>query len=152
MLNALMDEYRRASTDYKVVLKGLSAIDFQKIRDTHTLDPDCRSIQSIAFHVVQSGYTYANYINTVSTQIWQEYKQPIELPEIALMEMDKMLDYSTLALAQLDEQSDNELAKWQFDTRWGTRYDLEQLMEHAIVHILRHRRQIENFIKNDSAI
>ena len=28
---------------------------------------------------------------------------------------------------------------------WGQRYDVEQIMEHAIVHILRHRRQIERF-------
>jgi chromosomal replication initiation ATPase DnaA len=30
--------------------------------------------------------------------------------------------------------------------RWGQLYDIEQLMEHAIVHILRHRRQIERFL------
>jgi hypothetical protein len=30
--------------------------------------------------------------------------------------------------------------------RWGQTYDVEQLMEHAIVHILRHRRQIERFL------
>ena len=30
--------------------------------------------------------------------------------------------------------------------RWGQRYDVEQLLEHAIVHVLRHRRQIERFL------
>jgi len=30
--------------------------------------------------------------------------------------------------------------------RWGQRYDVDQLMEHAIMHILRHRRQIERFL------
>ena len=29
---------------------------------------------------------------------------------------------------------------------WGVTYNLEQLLEHAIVHILRHRRQIEKFM------
>ena len=29
---------------------------------------------------------------------------------------------------------------------WGQLYDIEQLMEHAIVHILRHRRQVERFM------
>ena len=29
--------------------------------------------------------------------------------------------------------------------RWGQTYDVEQLLEHAIVHILRHRLQIELF-------
>ena len=31
-------------------------------------------------------------------------------------------------------------------TRWGQLYDVDQLFEHAIVHVLRHRRQIERFI------
>jgi len=30
--------------------------------------------------------------------------------------------------------------------KWGQLYDVEQLFEHAIVHILRHRRQIERFL------
>ena len=30
--------------------------------------------------------------------------------------------------------------------RWGQLYNVEQLFEHAIVHILRHRRQIERFL------
>ncbi len=31
-------------------------------------------------------------------------------------------------------------------TSWGQKYDLEQLIEHAIVHVMRHRWQIEKFI------
>jgi len=34
----------------------------------------------------------------------------------------------------------------QIRSRWGAVYDLEQLLEHAIVHVLRHRRQIERFL------
>lgn len=30
-------------------------------------------------------------------------------------------------------------------TSWNQVYDIEQVTEHAIVHILRHRRQIEKF-------
>ena len=30
-------------------------------------------------------------------------------------------------------------------TSWGQVYDIEQMMEHAVVHVLRHRRQIEKF-------
>ena len=40
------------------------------------------------------------------------------------------------------EQFDNAL---KIKTGWGQFYDVEQLTEHAIVHILRHRRQIEKF-------
>jgi hypothetical protein len=38
------------------------------------------------------------------------------------------------------EQLDNSL---KIKTGWGQLYDIEQLMEHAIVHILRHRRQLD---------
>jgi hypothetical protein len=34
----------------------------------------------------------------------------------------------------------------QIPARWGPVYDLEQLLEHMIVHVLRHRRQIERFL------
>ena len=48
-------------------------------------------------------------------------------------------DYPTIPL----EEYDNEK---KILVRWGQRYDVEQLIEHAIVHILRHRRQIEKFL------
>jgi hypothetical protein len=31
-------------------------------------------------------------------------------------------------------------------TAWGKLYDIEQLLEHAIVHVLRHRRQIKKYL------
>jgi len=34
----------------------------------------------------------------------------------------------------------------QIKPRWGQSYDLEQLLEHAIVQVLRHRRQIERLL------
>ena len=44
---------------------------------------------------------------------------------------------------KLEEHDNSKKIK----VNWGQQYDVEQLMEHAIVHILRHRRQIESFIK-----
>ena len=37
-------------------------------------------------------------------------------------------------------------------TSWGQRYDIDQLLEHAIVHVLKHRRQIERFIASSPFI
>jgi len=31
-------------------------------------------------------------------------------------------------------------------SRWGQQYDPEQILEHAIVHVMRHQRQIERFL------
>jgi len=41
------------------------------------------------------------------------------------------------------EQNDNA---HKMKVVWRQLYDVEQLMEHAIVHVLRHRRQIERFL------
>ncbi len=48
--------------------------------------------------------------------------------------------------------SDADIRVTAIQSRWGVRYDLEQLLEHAIVHVLRHRRQIEKLLNADSTI
>jgi hypothetical protein len=40
---------------------------------------------------------------------------------------------------------DDSLVALRFQVRWGPTYDPEMLLEHAIVHLLRHRRQIERW-------
>ena len=68
MLIALMEEYQRAAKDYKEVLATIPEALFQRIIDKETKDADCKSIQTITFHLIRSGYTYANYINTIHTR------------------------------------------------------------------------------------
>ena len=41
--------------------------------------------------------------------------------------------------------SDEAVAAITFPVRWGPIYDPEMILEHAIVHLLRHRRQIERW-------
>jgi hypothetical protein len=57
-----------------------------------------------------------------------------------------MLIYTVETLSDKWELSDDEITKVKIISRYGPTYDIEQLLEHAIVHILRHRRQIEKFI------
>ncbi len=48
-------------------------------------------------------------------------------------------DHPDIALEEFDNDK-------KIKVRWGQKYDVEQLFEHAIVHVLRHRRQIERYI------
>lgn len=147
MLVALMDEYQKAALEYKEILSGLSLPQFVEVVDKETKDVDCRSIQSLTFHIVQSGYTYANYIQSIRSDKWLEYDQKIEDPEEGMVEIDAMLDYTELVFKDIYYKSNEAIEVWKFETRWGVTYDFEQLMEHAIVHILRHRRQVVNFLR-----
>lgn len=142
-LGALMDEYERASSDLKLVLRDISEDDFTSILDKQTEDESCRSVQTIMTHVVRAGYGYADYIR-------DQFGIPKASPSSTLVphrdveaQVDAMLDYSAKTLDGRWEMTEDEWVGIGIDTHWGVRYDLEQLLEHAIVHILRHRRQIE---------
>lgn len=147
MVKALMEEYHRSAIDLKEILSTISHVEFQKIRDEKTEDPECKSVQAIVSHVVGSGYTYINYINTISKIEWREYNNVIEDSSMGISEIDKMLNYTESSLKHILHFENKEIETWKFESRWDVMYDFEQLMEHAIVHILRHRRQIENFLQ-----
>ena len=66
MLTALLAEYQRATIDLKIVLEMLSQAEYNLVRDEKTRDPDCRSIKTVVTHILNSGYVYANYLNTVN--------------------------------------------------------------------------------------
>jgi hypothetical protein len=146
-IGALLDEYERAIDDLKFVIIDVSDQDLATIVDTETTDEDCRSIQTIMGHVVRSGYGYAIYIyrhlggdfdfrTTILRATSHEYCDDIDAAfqfNVALF--DK---YPNLKLEELDNEK-------KILTRWGQVFDYDQLLEHAIVHILRHRRQIERF-------
>ncbi len=67
-VGALMDEYERASVDFKEIINGLSQADFVKILDPLTEDEDCRSVQTIINHVIRSGYGYADSVRRAINQ------------------------------------------------------------------------------------
>lgn len=145
---ALLDEYERCVNEMKNLIKHISQNELTAIVDHRTTDTDCRSIQTVLTHVVQSGYNYAITIRKHNGE-QLEYRDTITLANTsdyfkALSDMmeytvQMMNDYPDMEL----EESDNSK---KLTTRWGQMYNVEQLLEHAIVHILRHRRQIERFL------
>jgi len=41
--------------------------------------------------------------------------------------------------------TEQEIQVLSFTVRWGPRYDPEMILEHAVCHLLRHRRQLERW-------
>jgi uncharacterized damage-inducible protein DinB len=118
------------------------------VRDSATEDFNCRSIQTVLAHVVRSGYTYAILINSVKAPI-APYREKILRTTAAdfVHDLHEMLAFTVQALRQFQ---DHELEEYnvaaKFLAPWGQAYDVEQMMEHAIVHVLRHRRQIARWL------
>jgi len=147
-VGALMDEYERAAADLLQVVRHLKQPDYEAIVDTKTKDPDCRSIQTIMNHMVSSGYGYANSLRKKFGAEGTSRKDRYEVstPQDACVELNQMLAYTVDTLTNQWEMTDEEAIKPVAKFSSGQQYDFEQLMEHAIVHILRHRRQIEMFL------
>jgi uncharacterized damage-inducible protein DinB len=145
-VGAMMDEYERAAADLVAIIHGLSDNDIEVVRDRETQDESCRSIQTILNHVVRAGYGYAAMIRTA-------FGNASHRPEVAVgsrvefeREFAAMLTYTEATLEGKWQLPDEEIIAFQITAPWAQTYDLEQLIEHAIVHILRHRRQIERFL------
>jgi uncharacterized damage-inducible protein DinB len=146
-VGALLDEYERAILDLQKIIEDISDIELTIVVDTKTTDLNCKSIQAILSHVVSSAYGYA-----ISIQKLKGYN--INRPDKTFhstikkyrQDLTEAFEFTTRVFKDI---RDNELE--QFDnskkllTAWGQVYDIEQMTEHAIVHILRHRRQIEKF-------
>ena len=147
-IGALLDEYEKAMLELISIIENITPHELTSIVDPDTKDPDCRSIQTILTHVVRSGY---NYIVEIRKWLGEEIDfvqietlQTVEEYQDALLKMFQYNvqffdDYPAIKLEEL-------IPEKKITVRWGQQFDVEQLMEHAIVHILRHRRQIERFL------
>jgi len=151
-LGAILDVYKKASEEFISVLGNVSSDDFVKIVDAKTSDEDCRSIQTITRHVIRSGYGYANYILNalnIFVDTTDANKMTIETSEDASNEIRKMLKFNIHNLYEVNrEKVEANMFSIKFTTRWKEEFNFEQILEHAIVHVLRHRRQVEKFISS----
>lgn len=145
-VGSLVDEYERAALELKSVLQAVGEADYARIADAETENEDCRSIRTIMSHVVRAGYGYANYIRAaLSMNAAPVAHRQIERGEI-LGAIDEMLAYTVEIFDGRWQALDEEMISVPINTRWGVIYNIDQLLEHAIVHVLRHRRQIEKFL------
>ncbi len=147
-VNALLDEYAKAIAALQAVLQPIDELQLASIADAETGNPDCRSIQTVLAHVVRSGFSYCVYIRNSRGL---DDIRPEKIPRISAAEyihdLDRVMVYTRETFTDI---VDEELEVFDVDkkmhTTWEQDYDIEQMMEHAIVHILRHRRQVERFL------
>jgi len=144
-VGAMMDEYERAAAEFRLCVAGLTDEQYTRIADAQTANENCRSAQTIMSHVVAAGYGYANYIRDAFSIGKDSPERRILEHAESLRAMDSMLAYTGATLDDKWEMPEDEMMAVSMTVRWGPTYDLEQLLEHAIVHILRHRRQIDKW-------
>lgn len=145
-LPALMDELERATKELMGIIRGITDEEFAAVRDAETPDPDCRSIHTVIRHVVRSGHGYADYFRGAFGTEPNRPELRLDTRDDCLRGMESMLGYMAATLEGHWEMTPEEEETIEINTRWGQTFDFDQLFEHAVVHVLRHRRQIERFL------
>jgi hypothetical protein len=144
---ALMDEYARAAEDLCRVVEGFPPAAFAAERDSK--DPNTRSPRAICLHVHGAARRYADYVRKARGLPHDERFDPdpsaMQGPGALRGLLVEALRYTEGALEGLYEADEAAVAALRFTVRWGPVYDPEMILEHAVVHLLRHRRQLERW-------
>ena len=141
---ALMDEYARAAGELCAVIEAVPPDLFP--REAASGDPDVLSIRAITIHVALSAHGYASTLRRArDLPSTQADRTPIESPAELRPRLAAALRYTEGALDGLYEADEATWTALRFEMSWGPTYDPEMLLEHAIVHLLRHRRQVERW-------
>ncbi|PKB18209.1 DinB family protein [Flavobacterium sp. 5] len=144
-VGALLDIYEQMILDLKKVIEDIPDNVLPIVFNQHTTNEDCKSIQAILSHVVNAGYGYATSINNIKGHtIKQPDKTFRNTIKEYLIDLDNVFAFTQNVFSNIKdselEQNDNSL---KIKIGSGQLYDIEQLTEHAIVHVLRHKRQIQ---------
>ncbi len=150
-VNALIDIYEKCMKDLQSTLSKIPDAELSMITDAQTPDENCRSLRTILAHVVNSGYAYAIYVNNIRNEVLERPAKKLHSSiENFCNDLDGVISFTRkifddIADAELEEFDDSKKMK----TSRGQYYDIEQIMEHAIVHVLRHDRQIKKIIERN---
>jgi hypothetical protein len=146
-VGALLDIYEQVIQALMNVIEDINDEELIVIVDPTTMDDSCRSFQTILSHVVHGGFGYATSIHNLTTPNLPRRSKTFHSTVTEYMQdLDEVFTFTSEVFAKIkDEDLEQPDAALKIKTNWGQLYDIEQLTEHAIVHILRHKRQIEKF-------
>ncbi len=109
-------------------------------------DPSYASPDHLGGHVLRAARNYLTWIGECVKRPVADVDPDGDLASIAQKGrafMDQVLAAWRRHLAALE---DAELAPATFKSRWGEDYNVEQMLEHAVVHPMRHRIQLERLM------
>jgi uncharacterized damage-inducible protein DinB len=144
-LGTMMDLYENETFDFIAYIRLISEKDFLMERPNES--EDLRSIQMIMRHIVGSAYGYTNRIReALGKPIMVLPPRGLVSRDDAIKSLEGAIRYTEEALMDNWTMSDDDIDKTSMMSSWGVPYSLEQMLEHAIVHIMRHKRQIKRII------
>ena len=113
-----------------------------------TSDPSYESPEHVGGHVLRAARNYLTWIGEGVRRPVTELDPENDLVRIARkgrVFLDEVLGGRRRHLSALE---DSELAPATCKSRWGEDYNIEQMLEHTVVHPMRHRIQLERLMSS----
>jgi hypothetical protein len=142
-----MDEYARAAEDFCRVVESFDPARFVAERASN--NPNTVSPHAICAHACGAAHRYAHYIRKArGVDFVERYEQDpsrIGSPQDVRGLLAEGIRFTEDTVEPLLRATEQEIQGLSFTVRWGARYDPEMILEHAVCHLLRHRRQLERW-------
>jgi hypothetical protein len=137
----LHDEHLR---QFLVVWKRAKAAG---VKLPQTDDPSYASLDTLLFHVFRAARGYMTWMC-----------EKLELPDPEIRVAPDLAEISAQADAYLEhvlerwrgplnDVADDRLETPEYPSRWGTKYCIDAMLEHAAIHPIRHAFQLEELMK-----
>lgn len=144
-VNALLEEWDRSRGEIAALLPRIRS---EELEGGDPLDES--RPRGILVHVLRSGYGYATWICEMlgfpppERSVDPKAASGREAFTAAFAALGKDFPRALAALtdAHLDAPGQGQSPP-HYRSRWGEDYGIEQMLEHAVCHNLRHRRQLE---------
>ena len=110
-------------------------------------DESYASAETLVTHVQAAARSYMLWIREVLGQPVTEPPR-IREPELILPRLDAFMEETLDAWKRhLASLTDEQLGPVQYKSRWGELFTIDAMLEHAVVHPMRHRVQLERILK-----
>ena len=139
-LGTLMEIYQQAVDDFVAYLRARSPAE---ILASAEFNGQTIRITGILKHVAHAGFEYANDARRGLGKPLAAASAPSDPIEAIVSIIPQMAE----ALEGVWHLTDPEIGKILIDEPWDVRYTLEQIIEHAIVHIPWHKRQCRRVLE-----
>jgi len=146
-MRSMLDEYARAIVDLERVVAPMT--DAQYTASTPLSNDTFPTLKVMMEHVIGASHSYTNYIEDALEGVDRGRRQPafdFATPATAMTSLWSSFDHMIDVLDAASDFNEDQIFKLSFTARWGEHFNLEQILEHAICHILRHRRQVEHWL------
>ena len=111
-------------------------------------DADYESAERLVAHAQGAARSYLIWIRNVLEQPITDLELTRD-PDLIVPRVDAFMEETLEAWGRhLAPLTDEQLAPAQYKTRWGDLCTVDQMLEHAVVHPMRHRIQLERLLKS----